>query len=121
MSVTAKDFLDLAKCNLSGSDSEIEIRNCISRSYYSLYHLTCSSLSHCPPTTHQGVIDYLFSPSERKKESIDQSTLISVGAVLRQQKIKRHLADYELDKDVYKSEAESSVIVIEKTIKKLKA
>lgn len=119
MSVTAKDFLCLAKSNLSGNSSEIEIRNCISRSYYSLYHVTCSSLSHCPPTSHQGVINYLFSPAERKKEPINQNTLMSVGAVLRQQKIKRHMADYELDKDVYKSEAESSVMVIEKTIKKL--
>ncbi|ARX34726.1 MULTISPECIES: hypothetical protein [Proteus] len=119
MSVTAKDFLDLAKSNLSENSSEMEHRNCISRAYYSLYHATCSSLIYCPPTTHQGVINYLFSPAERKKEPFDQKILISVGAVLKQQIIKRHMADYELNKQVFKSEAESSVMAIEKTIKKL--
>ncbi|QZY66059.1 hypothetical protein K7H99_08535 [Providencia rettgeri] len=119
MSVSAKDFLTLAKSNLSEHSGEIEYRNCISRSYYSLYHAACKSLEHCPPTTHQGVISYLLSPTERKKETIAPLVLMSVGAVLKQQIIKRHMADYELDKDIYKSEAESSLLVIEKTIKKL--
>ncbi|MTC24929.1 MULTISPECIES: hypothetical protein [unclassified Providencia] len=119
MSVNPKDFLTLAKSNISANSGEMEYRNCISRAYYSLYHSACNSLEHCPPTTHQGVISYLLSPSERKKEKTDQMTLMSVGAVLKQQIIKRHMADYELEKDIHRSEAESSLMAVEKTIKKL--
>ncbi|CDH23946.1 hypothetical protein [Xenorhabdus bovienii] len=119
MSILPREYLDSAKEMIDQNADEIVFRNCISRSYYGLYHSICAFLKHCPPTTHEGVITYLMSPSERKKENIDQMLLISLGAVLKQQKIKRHRADYDLLADVDFNDADTSILASEKIIDKM--
>lgn len=120
MSMNCNDFLAVAKFELS-MESEPGYRACISSAYYGLYHKASGLLVHCPATTHAGLIDYLLRGTERKQEPWELMDLISIGAVLNQQKIKRKMADYDLSVDVSKTESQSSLDVADKYIKKIDA
>lgn len=118
MSISGKDILTAAnKC--MELQSEAGFRSAISRAYYALYHETCSALKHCPPTTHEGVVQYLLTDARRKNEPYVLTDLVSVGAVLRQQKTKRKLADYQLEKEVLESEASASITAVKKILSKI--
>ncbi|QHP58532.1 hypothetical protein [Pectobacterium carotovorum] len=118
MSVQGRDFI-LAARQCFDLKNEIGYRNSISRSYYALYHETCNMLSHCPPTTHEGVVSYLLEDARRKKESYELTSLIQLGAVLRQQKIKRKKADYNLNDSIIESEAIGTIELVCKMINKI--
>lgn len=110
MSIISKDFLSVAENSLK-MDDEAGYRSCISRSYYGLFHATLDMLRHCPDTTHAGLIDYLLVGRDRKGEPYKLMDLIKVGAVLKQQKTKRKIADYDLNMDVPEMEARLSLRV----------
>lgn len=118
MSVNGRDFLIVAdKC--FELENETGYRSSISRSYYGFYHETCSILTCCPPTTHDGVVHYLLNDARRKGEPYDLMSLVQLGAVLQQQKIKRKKADYELGSSVTESEAASAICVVKKMLAKI--
>ncbi|HDK6344392.1 hypothetical protein [Klebsiella quasipneumoniae] len=118
MSIQGKDiFLVAESCAKSGD--EHFSRSAISRAYYALYHETCSLLKACPPTTHDGVVQYLLTGSRRRGEPYDLMDLIRIGAVLKQQKEKRKAADYALDMEITQAEAASSVDAVRKILAKI--
>lgn len=118
MSIQGRDFLLAAK-NHSTMNHEAGYRSATSRAYYSLYHEVCSVLKHCPPTSHDGVLQYLMKGTSRNAEPYDKMSLIQLGAVLGQQKTKRKKADYELALEFTEMEAKSSIVAVEKMIKKV--
>lgn len=119
MSISPNDFILIATDDLK-YNTESRDRNCISRSYYGLYHKAFNSMRHCLPTSHSGLIEYLNQPYNRKQEcQYDDMQLIQLGAILKQQKRKRQKADYKLDEEVTRTEAESSLGVCSKIMEKL--
>lgn len=101
MSIQGKEFIDAAiTCLDTGVESGF--RSAISRAYYAFYHETCGLLTCCPPTTHDGVVQYLTSDARRKGEPYELMSLIQLGAVLKQQKMKRKRADYDLTETICK-------------------
>ncbi|MEX5804548.1 hypothetical protein AB6H35_06965 [Citrobacter freundii] len=118
MSIQGKDFIDASRVCL-GAGNEAGLRSAISRAYYALYHETCSALTYCPPTTHDGVVQYLTSDARRKNEPYEFMSLIQLGAVLKQQKTKRKRADYALEETILHTEASSSVSAVDKMLKKI--
>lgn len=118
MSIKGREFISAAvKC--LELESEVGYRSSVSRAYYGFYHEVCSTLTCCPPTTHDGVIQYLGSDARRKSEPYELMSLIQLGAVLKQQKTKRKKADYELDETVTFEEAKASVATVEKMLTKI--
>ncbi len=99
MSVTAKDFLDLAKSMIQSKPSEIEKRCAVSRAYYAAYHLAQEKF---PPSAadqnseadkagvHQRYITNL-------KQFPDKSTERFIGLKLDKLRGRRVIADYRLD------------------------
>lgn len=118
MSIQGKDIFGVAENCLSNADENFS-RSAISRAYYALYHEACSILKCCPPTTHDGVVQYLLTDSRRKGEPYELMDLIRIGAVLKQQKEKRKAADYDLAADITPSEASSSVAAVRKILEKI--
>lgn len=118
MSILGKDFITAANKCMELS-SETGYRNAISRAYYALYHETCSILTCCPPTTHEGVVQYLLSDARRKNEPYELMVLVQLGAVLKQQKVKRKRSDYDLNDTIIESEAISSITTANKLIEKI--
>lgn len=118
MSINGRDFITAAEKCLELNE-ESGIRSCISRSYYGMYHEVCNLLTNCPPTSHEGVISYLAGDARRKQEPYTPISLTQLSAILKQQKTKRKLADYDLNYNFTKLEAESSLEVGKKMIKKV--
>ncbi|MEI7174762.1 hypothetical protein [Pectobacterium carotovorum] len=118
MSIQGKDIFLVAESCAKSADEHFS-RSAISRAYYALYHETCSLLKHCPPTTHDGVVQYLLTGTRRKAEPYDLMDLIRIGAVLKQQKEKRKAADYALDIEMTQVEASSSVDAVRKILNKI--
>ncbi|WP_080183406.1 hypothetical protein, partial [Salmonella enterica] len=83
------------------------------------YHETCGLLTCCPPTTHDGVVQYLTSDARRKGEPYELMSLIQLGAVLKQQKMKRKRADYDLTETILQTEASSSISAVNKMLDKI--
>lgn len=118
MSIQGKDIMEASRaCYTAGG--EVGFRSSISRAYYAFYHEVCAILTQCPPTTHDGVVKYLTTDSRRKDEPYELMSLIQLGAVLKQQKIKRKLADYELQETVTGAEAASSLCAVDKMLDKI--
>ncbi|HBT3131839.1 TPA: hypothetical protein MBF18_003556 [Klebsiella pneumoniae] len=118
MSIHGRDFLTASKSCVD-SQCESGYRGAISRSYYALYHEICATLRMCPPTTHEGVVLYLTTDARRKDEPYEFMSLVQLGAVLKQQKAKRKMADYELSQSITELEAKASISVVDKMITKI--
>lgn len=85
MSIQGKEFIDAAiTCLDTGVESGF--RSAISRAYYAFYHETCGLLTCCPPTTHDGVVQYLTSDARRKGEPYELMSLIQLGQFLSNKK-----------------------------------
>lgn len=120
MSIQGKEFIRAAQASMS-SDCEAGFRSAISRAYYAMYHETCGILTCCPPTSHDGVVQYLTTDARRKSEPYELMSLVQLGAVLKQQKTKRKRADYQLAEDISSSEANASLSAVEKMLAKIDA
>lgn len=118
MSIQGKDILLVAESCVESADEHFA-RSAISRAYYALYHETCSILKCCPPTTHDGVVQYLLTDARRRSEPYELMDLIRIGAVLKQQKEKRKAADYDLSAEITQTEAASSVDAVRKILGKI--
>jgi len=120
VSVSGKDFIDFAERCVAFGD-EIGYRNAVGRSYYGVYHEICSKLEHCYVlTSHEGVRNYLLSTASSKKEPYDTSALRSVGAILHQMHVQRKWADYELGRELHKSDAEATLKIAKDAMTKIK-
>lgn len=99
MSVSGDDFLNSAHEFLD-KNREIDYRNFISRGYYGMYHKILSVLNYMPNVSgshHSALIEYLCTPSQHKNEPHDSMKLQSLGYTMKQERLYRNKADYELD------------------------
>ncbi|HII3257418.1 TPA: hypothetical protein ACY3ID_004168 [Citrobacter amalonaticus] len=122
MSVNGQDFYDFAlKCVAQGD--EISLRNAVGRAYYGVYHDVCEKLHKCPqPPTHHGVSDYLIETAWLTGyEPYDKMKLISLGTMLKSLHVQRKWADYNLEADYTKTDAEATLIMAKKGMEKSKA
>lgn len=109
MPVTSSDFLTFAE-HAKTLGTEIGYRNTIARSYYAMFHQVQESLVACPKFvggTHQGLADYLTKANPT--EPYEKRYLRGLAAMLNQQKGRRNIADYELDKTFTLSDAQSAL------------
>lgn len=121
MSVSGQDFIEFAeKCVTF--DDEIGFRNAIGRSYYGVYHEICDKLEKCPSTeSHQGVRDYLTNTAWLKGyEPFEKFKLIQIGVWLRHMYTRRKWADYQLDRDMAKTDAEAAIIMAKRAMDAIK-
>lgn len=118
MSVSGDDFLNSAHEFLD-KNREIDYRNFLSRGYYGMYHKVLSILNYMPNVSgshHSALIEYLSNSSQHKNEPHDSMKLKSLGYNMKQERLYRNKADYELDcKDINEKQIE----VRKKTYKKL--
>lgn len=118
MPVCGQDFYDFASKAIKFGD-EIAYRNTIARSYYAMYHEVLGTLEHCPvfsSSVHSGLISYLNT--SKTQEAFEVIKLRSLAAILKQQKAKRCIADYELSEDVTESDAIESLLFAQKLFDK---
>jgi uncharacterized protein (UPF0332 family) len=109
MSVTATDFLNSAKALLSVQATEIDFRNALSRTYYSIFHLTKPVAEHLPhlPQTTQGSHDAIISRFTRYPSTDPHWRLArSIGVIMEQMKTRRRKADYQIDLTMVQKDAE---------------
>lgn len=101
MSVSSSHFYESAKTSLAAAD-EMGFRNCVSRSYYAMYHEVLSVLTESVPSyvgmgSHACLLTYL--QDSHSPEPHDKQQLKRLSFILKMQRDKRHDADYELDSD----------------------
>lgn len=99
MSVSGDDFLNSAHEFLD-KKREIDYRNFISRGYYGMYHKVQAVLNYMPNVSgshHSALIDYLRNSSQHKNEPYDSMKLKSLGYTMKQERLYRNKADYELN------------------------
>lgn len=99
MSVSGDDFLSSAHEFLD-KNREIDYRNFISRGYYGMYHKVLAVLNYMPNVSgshHSALIEYLSNSSQHKNEPYDSMKLKSLGYTIKQERLHRNKADYELD------------------------
>ena len=105
MSVEPSDFLDASK-RIIENNIEICFRNAASRAYYAAFH-SCKTIAPETPyggATHQKVIDDL----------IEDPAFRALGYMLKQCKAIRTRADYKLDDDFLKRDADLCISQSEK-------
>ncbi|EES3796576.1 TPA: hypothetical protein JWK76_002494 [Escherichia coli] len=121
MSVSGQDFINFAEKCLEFND-EIGFRNVVGRSYYGVYHEICSKLEHCYVlTSHEGVRNYLMSSTQCKKEPFDKAGLRRIGAFLHSLHVQRKWADYTLERELVKADAESALNTAKQVMAEIKA
>ncbi|WP_134984300.1 hypothetical protein [Aeromonas hydrophila] len=118
MSVCGQDFYEFATKAITFGD-EIAYRNTIARSYYAMYHEVLGTLEHCPTfasSVHSSLIAYLNAA--KTPEAFEVIKLRSLAAMLKQQKAKRCISDYELMENVTESDAKESLLFAQKLFDK---
>lgn len=111
MAITDQDILAYAQ-KLLNSDSETELRSCISRSYYSSYHrgITLAEkldvlLDSFEGGSHQKLIS-MFTTYHGSALAVDEKRkLKSIGYMIAQARSFRVDADYDLKKSVGTADA----------------
>ncbi len=115
MSINPEEF-DLSAKRAHAENTEIGYRNCISRSYYGMYHTVLNVLCYMPNpenfSVHQALFRYLASPAPEEKH--DKIVLRKISYILKQAKESRCLADYELTIDDI-TENSSNLALIQST------
>jgi len=99
MSVSGDDFLNSAHEFLD-KKREIDYRNFISRGYYGMYHKVQAVLNYMPNVSgshHSALIEYFSNSSQHKNEPYDSMKLKSLGYTMKQERLYRNKADYELN------------------------
>lgn len=118
MSVTCEDIVDIADKCLS-FNSEVGDRSAISRAYYASYHFVYPVLENGPTDSHQGLIDYLQGDAIRGGEKYNAMDLKAISFMLSNMKSKRKVADYYLDQNVKRIDAEVAVLTSKKLLEKV--
>jgi uncharacterized protein (UPF0332 family) len=108
MTVSAADFLAFADA-LSGSSAEIDLRNCISRAYYSIFHSALPvAEAHFPDQNANFKMGSHVRLSERFHCGKTKQS-IGVAYVLEVTKRARHRADYDLDDTIDAHDAQQQL------------
>jgi hypothetical protein len=125
MSVAFSDFLESAEVLLNNQDSkEIDFRNLISRSYYALFLLSREKSETFPiPTDKYKYEKYMKSGVHEKiiikfEENAD-IYIKRLGYILRQRKIARCRADYDIHENIVRSESAKHFSDVKGAIKRL--
>lgn len=96
MPINADEFYTSNKSGLSSSD-EINRRNAISRTYYTMYHKALETgievIKFANQGMHQNLVDTMLQTDNFKR----------AGYILSSSKTLRHIADYELNNNIYLS------------------
>jgi len=123
MSVVGEDFLKFSENLLNHSSTEIEYRNVISRLYYSLIHVTGRCLApSAPKKYHTEMERYLKTPDRHDpNELIPSSELKALGELLAARRAKRVVADYRLEEDVMRADADGEMEISKLIHQKLHA
>lgn len=126
MSVSFEDFLNSAKTLLDNpSSTEMDFRNLISRSYYSLFHLSKQQMKKLnlpiPNSITSKEFDALGSHQKIfvKFEKHSDKEIRALGRMLYQRRDWRIKADYELSESITKYQAKQHFYAIEGLIEKL--
>ncbi|MCX7068131.1 MAG: hypothetical protein NTW85_10630 [Methylococcales bacterium] len=107
MTVSSDDFLTSAEILLQNTDNkEIDFRNVISRSYYAVFHLAKEKLTVLADIetmeepdnngSHNAIIDKFYRHNNR--------SIHAYGKIIKDLKKQRHIADYDIDKDILRNE-----------------
>lgn len=114
MSIESVDFLSAAEEMIKSNNDEINIRNSISRSYYSIYHKILSAVKSVPRPenyggtsssgVHKALIEYLEGDAH-KDLSLDKKSLCKLAHSLKWTKRLREDADYFLGQNITKLKA----------------
>ncbi|HDT0661986.1 hypothetical protein [Enterobacter ludwigii] len=121
MSVVGQDFINFAEKCLQNGD-EIGYRNTVGRAYYGVFHEICTKLEHCYVlNSHEGVRNYLMREKECKNEPFDKAELRKIGAFLHHLHVQRKWADYQLMRDLDKSDAEAALNIAKQAMQQIKA
>ena len=109
MAIEKEDFLAFAKS--LPEDSEINLRNAISRAYYAAYH-SCSEIYSSDQSAAGGVHQRLIAGLKGSSNRNDRQ----VGYVLDQLKSLRTTADYHLSESITVSDTQTSIKQTEKLL-----
>jgi uncharacterized protein (UPF0332 family) len=107
MSVLFKDFYTSAEVLLNNPDStEIDFRNLISRSYYSVFHLSREVATNFATPIDEAVYRKLGSHEQViiKFEKHADKGYQKLGYLIKQRKSKRANADYDINLDIKRLE-----------------
>lgn len=100
MPIKAEDFFLQAKNLIASDQSEVNVRSCISRCYYGMYHKVLSILDHeqilYPNKGYHGSLIHYLQNDAANDESLPFMSLKGLSYMLRQERDRRHNADYEL-------------------------
>lgn len=104
MSVSSNDILEVAKA-LLGDSGEAFARAAIGRSYYAAFHEARETVERLSLATSDGMLggshEKLIGAFEGKGRGLSK-----IGARLRQRKLARQKADYDVNEDVSTAEAQ---------------
>lgn len=115
MAVVYRDFLDEAKDLFNSPNSEIRVRNCITRGYYAVYHsaLEHADSVHLPPvSSHTGPVHKnlrAFYIDNLYPDKALQSKMKRVGYALKVLHENRCQADYKLGVHVTPMDADAHI------------
>ena len=106
MAVTPNDLLRSAKASLGNDGTgEVDWRNATSRAYYAAFHRCRSAAGAAGLSTaqtgsvHAGLVGELTAP-------LSPNSLKSLGYMLEQCRRRRNEADYDIDRDFERLDAE---------------
>ncbi|WP_145991809.1 hypothetical protein [Pseudomonas sp. FFUP_PS_473] len=116
MSINYKDFYDYAAAEVIDGSPEFSLRNGMSRSYYSVYHLALEyadsvavpPVSDCKGPTHRKLSEYFEKSFNADMEL--RRTLRRLGYSLKQLHDNRVTADYHLDESVTFTKAKEHLL-----------
>ncbi|PPD44903.1 MAG: hypothetical protein CTY16_11105 [Methylobacter sp.] len=112
MPIDKQEFLQFAKS--LPEDTEIQIRNAVSRAYYSAYH-ACLEVYKMDNSAEGGVHSKLITSLTKSSDVKDRK----IGFILNQLKGLRTVADYHLSKTVSAQDKALSIKQTETLIKEL--
>ena len=122
MSVSFKDFYTSAEVLLNNPDStEIDFRNLISRSYYSVFHLSRELAANFPATIDEAAYRKLGSHEQViiKFEKHVDKRFQKLGLLIKQRKYKRANADYDIYLDIKRLETAQHFYAVKGLLAKL--
>jgi len=105
MTISAADFLAFADA-LRGSGAEVDLRNCISRAYYSIFHTALPVAEVHFPDQNAHLRMGAHERLSKRFHSGKTKQSIGVGYVLEVTKRARHRADYDLDDTIDAQDAQ---------------
>lgn len=121
MSVSHSDFLESAKGMAQGT-AEIDFRNAISRSYYSVYHRAkpiSVLISEVIADADVGVHQQLIQRFKSVKTSTLQKSALSIAYVLETLRVERCNADYEISASFDREQLESHMHYVNRAMDQL--